>query len=53
MLLMLVSIIMLILGLVMVIFDALIHHIPYHVEVIVIVAAVILGIYSLIGSVNK
>jgi hypothetical protein len=53
MLLMLISIIMLILGLVMVIFDALIHHIPYHVEVIVIVVAVILGAYSLIEYDNK
>lgn len=48
MLLMLISIIMLIVGLVLVIFDALVHHIPYHIEMIVIVTAVILGVYSLI-----
>ena len=53
MVLMLASIIMLILGLVMVMFDALIHHIPYYIEVVVIVVAVILGVYSLIKDDKK
>lgn len=51
--LMLISVIMLILGLALVIFDALVYHIPHHVEVIVIVAAVILGAYSLITDGKK
>lgn len=53
MLLMLTSIIMLIFGLVLVIFDTLVHHIPYHVELIVIAAAIILGVYSLISDDEK
>lgn len=48
--LMITSIVMLIAGLAMVLFDALVHHVPYHVELLVVVAAIVLGAYSLLTS---
>ena len=48
--LMITSVVMLIAGLVMVLFDVLVHHVPYHVELLVVVAAIVLGVYSLLTS---
>jgi hypothetical protein len=39
---------MLIAGLAMVVFDALIQHIPYHLELVVVVVAIVLAAYSLV-----
>ena len=44
---MITSIVMLIVGLLLVVFDALVHHVPYHLEIVVIVVAIVLAAYSI------
>lgn len=44
---MITSIVMLIVGLLLVVFDALIHHVPYHLEIVVVVVAIVLAAYSI------